>query len=128
MRRGSGLGAAVDHALEWGIDRIEATVAARADELRAMLRGAGFAVHDEGVRQCGIVTITSGAGEWPSGGLWEMLTAHGINSSVTLVGSSRTTCERRNLPPMLRLSVHYTTTTDELTETVEILSRQQPNA
>jgi selenocysteine lyase/cysteine desulfurase len=118
-----GLGAAVDHALSWGIDRIESTVAARADELRAMLRDAGFLVHDQGVRQCGIVTTTSGAPNGPSAqDLWDMLTLHWINSSITLEGSSRYDVEHRHLPPMLRLSVHYTTTTDELTETVEILS------
>ena len=33
-----GLGAAVDHALGWGMDRIEATVSARAEQLRAMLQ------------------------------------------------------------------------------------------
>ena len=59
--------------------------------------------------------------------MWEMLTAHRINSSITLEDSSLYDVQRRRLPPMLRLSVHYTTTADELEETVDILSRQQPN-
>ncbi len=40
-----------------------------------------------------------------------------------MAGSSRYDVERRNLPPMLRLSVHYTTTPAELVDTVEILTR-----
>ena len=78
------------------IDRIEATVAARADEFRAMLRDAGFLVHDEGVRQCGIVTTTTGAPNGPSAqDLWETLTLHRINSSTTMEGSSRYDVEHR---------------------------------
>ena len=122
-----GLGAAVDHALEWGIERIEATVTARAAELRTMLREAGFVVHDEGIRQCGIVTTTSGTPDGPTAmDLSDVLTLHRINSSVTMEGSSRYDVERRHLPPMLRLSVHYTTTTSELVDTVDILSRSRP--
>ncbi|MET0910064.1 MAG: aminotransferase class V-fold PLP-dependent enzyme [Ilumatobacteraceae bacterium] len=119
-----GLGAAVDHTLWWGIDRIEATVTQRAAELRGLLREAGFVVHDQGARQCGIVTTTSADPAGPSAQeLWETLTRHGVNSSVTMVGSSRYDVERRNLPPLLRLSVHYTTTSAELADTVAILAR-----
>jgi selenocysteine lyase/cysteine desulfurase len=122
-----GLGAAVDHALRWGIDRIEATVAARAAELRTMLRAAGFTVHDEGMRQCGIVTTSSGPNDRRSAvELRELLTRHGVNSSTTLTDSSLYDVERRNLPQMLRLSVHYTTTPDELAHTVDVLSRPDP--
>ena len=118
-----GLGVAVDHALEWGIDRIEATVTARAAELRSLLRDAGFVVHDEGARQCGIVTTTSALAGGPSAeAMSAMLAQHRVNSSVTLAGSSRYDVERRNLPPMLRLSVHYTNTHDELIDAVELLS------
>ena len=118
-----GLGTAVDHAEKWGIDRIEATVTARAFELRALLRDAGFVVHDEGVRQCGIVTTTSGTPSGPSAlELSAALSAHGFHSSTTMAGSSRYDVERRNLPTMLRLSVHYTNTPDELTAAVELLS------
>lgn len=118
------LGAAVDHALSWGIDRIEPTVAARAAELRALLREAGFEVHDEGIRQCGIVTTSSGRPDGPSAGeMRQLLTQHRINSSTTLTDSSWYDVERRDLPPMLRLSVHYTTTPDELARTVDVLPR-----
>jgi selenocysteine lyase/cysteine desulfurase len=124
-----GLGAAVDHALTWGIDRIEATVAARAAELRTMLRAAGFTIHDEGIRQCGIVTASSGRNDGRSAAeLRELLTGHGVNSSTTLTDSSLYDVERRNLPPMLRLSVHYTNTRDELAHAVDVLARTSPNS
>ena len=47
----------------------------------------------------------------------------GVNASVTFVGSSRYDVERRNLPPLLRLSVHCTTTITELERAVEVLEQ-----
>ena len=116
-----GLGAAVDHALDWGMDRIEATVTARADQLRSMLLDAGFAVYDEGVERCGIVTTatTSEASEH----LATRLAEHRINAATTAATSSRWDVERRNLPVLLRLSVHCTTTDDELERAIEVLTR-----
>ncbi len=115
-----GLGAAVDHALEWGVDRIEATVTARAEQLRSMLAHAGFAVYDEGLERCGIVTMASTTE--PSDVLLARLAEHRINATTTPAGSSRWDVERRNLPVLLRLSVHYTTTDDELDRTVAVLT------
>ena len=117
------LGAAVEHALSWGTARIEATVAERAAQLRERLTGGGFRVYDEGVRQCGIVTVGSERADGPTAAeLGERLGAHRIHSSLTVDGSARYDVERRNLPPLLRLSVHYTTTVDELDRTVDVLS------
>jgi len=116
-----GLGAAVDHALEWGMDRIEATVTARAGQLRSMLIEAGFAVYDEGVERCGIVT-TATTSE-PSEHLAMRLAQHRINAATTAATSSRWDVERRNLPVLLRLSVHCTTTDEELERAIEVLTR-----
>jgi selenocysteine lyase/cysteine desulfurase len=115
-----GLGAAVDHALGWGTDRIEATVAVRAEALRGRLRAVGWSVFDEGVRRCGIVT-TASAGTTADEAR-RSLAAAGVNSSISLVSSSRYDVERRDLPPLLRLSVHYTTTDDELDRAVAVLA------
>ena len=117
-----GLGTAVEHALSWGTDRIEATVIERAAQLREQLTDAGFRVYDQGVRQCGIVTIGSARTDGPTAeALAARLTEHRIQSSLTLAGSSRYDVERRDLPTLLRLSVHYTTTVDELDRTVDVL-------
>ncbi len=116
-----GLGAAVDHARSWGIDRIEATVTERADQLRSMLLDIGFTVHDEGERRSGIVTTT--CDRTPSADLRRLLADRHVNAALTPPDSSRWDVERRRLPELLRLSVHYTTTVDELETTVGILAR-----
>ena len=116
-----GLGAAVDVALEVGLDRIQATITERAAQLRAMLTEIGMTVYDEGVEQSGIVTTATAS--IPSVDLRAALAADGINASVTSIGSSRYDVERRNLPPLLRLSVHCTTTVGELERAIEVLVR-----
>lgn len=116
-----GLGAAVDHALGWGIGRIEVTVQNQAERLRSMLTEVGLDVYDEGIERCGIVTVASDA--IPSDVLRGRLAEHRINVATTPPGSSRWDVERRSLPELLRLSVHYTTTDEELATAVEVLRR-----
>lgn len=116
-----GLGAAVDVALDLGVDRIQATVARRAKELRSAVAEIGMTVHDEGIARCGIVTATHPSVD--ADVVKDHLTEHRINGSVTFVGSSRFDVERRDLPPMVRLSVHATTTSDEIERTRAVLAR-----
>ena len=115
-----GLGAAVDVALDLGIDRIEVTVAERASQLRTMLTDLGLTVYDEGLQRCGIVTTASS--NIASAVLRAALGSCSINVSTTSAGSSRYDVERRDLPDMLRLSVHCTTTVDELERAVAELT------
>jgi len=114
-----GLGAAVDHALEWGTARIERTVSNRAEQLRSMLTDAGFEVYDQGEVRSGIVTTATG--RVPSTDLHRALSARGINTSTTTFASSPYDTIRRDLPPLLRLSVQYTTTAEELAVAVAAL-------
>lgn len=116
-----GLGAAVDHARSWGIERIEATVTQRADQLRGLLGEAGLMVYDEGRARCGIVTTATDS--TPAADLQALLASHRINATYTQPDSSRWDVDRRGLPPLLRLSVHYTTTVTELETAVEVLTR-----
>lgn len=113
-----GLGTAVDEALEIGLGRIEATVTARADELRASLVAAGHDVMDLGERRCGIVTVASDDAQATKA----QLGAAGINVSVTTPASTRYDSSNRELADMLRVSVHYLTTADEIDRAVEALS------
>ena len=115
-----GLGAAVDYLATWGIDRIEVTVRERAEELRNLLVGIGYQVHDDGAVRSGIVTTPSPRRNAPE--LQAHLADAGINRTHTSVGSSRWDVDRRGLAEMLRLSVHYTTTVEELHRTVEVLA------
>jgi selenocysteine lyase/cysteine desulfurase len=114
-----GLGAAADCALEWGTDRIEVTVSNRAEELRSMLTEIGLEVHDQGEVRSGIVTTTSD--RVPSVELRRALSASGVNTSTTSFASSPYDSLRRDLPPLLRISVQYTTTVEELTFALDVL-------
>lgn len=114
-----GLGAAVDHAASIGVDRIEATVRERAAQLRSALREAGFDTFDVGEDQSGIVT-TNCAGVAPSD-VKRLLAERSINVSVTTPDSTWWDALRRDLSEMLRVSVHYTTTADEISLVVDAL-------
>lgn len=116
-----GLGAGVDLANTIGLERIQATVSERARQLRTLLASIGLTVHDEGFARCGIVTASHPT--IAADVLSERLREQRINSTVTFTGSTRADVERRDLRPMLRLSVHYTTTPDELDRTMDELSR-----
>ncbi len=114
-----GLGAAVDVARRFGVDRIQATVAQRARGLREQLVERGMAVHDAGVAKCGIVTMTHPALD--SGEVVSRLATHRVNASSTFAGSARADMEARGLPSMVRLSVHCTTTSDEAARAAAII-------
>ena len=108
-----GLGAAVDYALSWGLDAIEARVTQLADGLRDRLGTVdGVEVHDPGLRRCGIVSFTVAGTSAQS--VQQRLSAAGINTSVSLVDYARLDLPHRGLPDVVRASVHYYNTEDEL--------------
>ena len=114
-----GLGAAVDHARSIGLDRIEATVQERAAQLRDQLGEQGFVVYDLGEVRSGIVTTAVDGAD--STEVKAALATQKINVSVTNNASTLWDATRRQLPPMLRMSVHYTTTANEIDQAVEAL-------
>ena len=115
-----GLGAAVDYALSWGLDAIEARVTSLAAGLRARLEQAtGVQVHDQGQRRCGIVTFTVDG--VPAQHVQRHLSQRAINTSVSLVDYARLDLSHRDLPDVVRASVHYYNTDDELDRLVEAL-------
>ncbi len=108
-----GLGVAVDYALGWGIDAIRARVSGLAEYLRASLAEIpGVAVQDLGRDRCGIVTFTH-EGRTASE-LKETLRQEEINVSVTSRSSTRIDMEARGLQSMVRASVHYYNTEEEV--------------
>ena len=107
------LGVAVDYALEWGIDSIQERVVRLAGELRGALSEIpGVQVRDIGREKCGIVTFTVNGRE-PSD-LKSRLNTRGVNVSVTGRSSTRIDMEARNLQSMVRASVHYYNTENEV--------------
>jgi len=108
-----GLGVAIDYARHWG----SATTWARVRSLAALLRGRlgdlpGVVVRDICAEQCGIVTFTV-AGHEPAR-LVEALLTRGINVSFTSRAGTRLDMEARGLTEMIRASVHYYNSEDEI--------------
>ncbi|MGH3719511.1 MAG: aminotransferase class V-fold PLP-dependent enzyme [Pseudonocardiaceae bacterium] len=122
-----GLGVAIDYALSWGLDAIEERVTALAEGLRARLRAlSGVRVHDQGRRRCGIVTFTvEGV---PAPDVQRRLARSGVNTSVSRAGSALLDLPRRGLSELVRASVHYYNTDDELDRLVTALPRATASA
>ena len=117
----AGLAAAVDHALSWGSRSIEQRVQALASTLRRELRAtAGVQVHDPGLRQCGIVTFSKEG--VPSARIMEHLHKERVNVVVADPTNAKLDLEERGLPPVVRASVHYFNTEDEVQRLVDLVA------
>ncbi|QSQ24306.1 aminotransferase class V-fold PLP-dependent enzyme [Pyxidicoccus parkwayensis] len=117
-----GLGVAVDYALGWGLDAIWERIRHLADSLRDRLSDIrGVTVRDVGEVKCGIVTFTV-EGVSPDA-LRQRLMAQGINVSVTRRPSTRLDMEARGLGELVRASVHYYNTEDELERLVRAVAQ-----
>lgn len=107
-----GLAAAIDYALEWGIDAIWERIQYLASLLRGRLAHVpGVTVHDLGEVRCGIVTFTVDG--WLPVNVRRELTKQSIN--VTASGDSvKLQMEERGVTGLVRASVHYYNTEDEI--------------
>jgi cysteine desulfurase/selenocysteine lyase len=117
-----GLGVAVDVMLEIGADRIENRVEALADRLRDRLSDLpGYGVHDLGNTRCGIVTFSHPNLEATD--IQATLRTRNINVSSSSTASTRIDMEKRGLPTLVRASVHYYNTEDEVDRFVEAVTQ-----
>lgn len=108
-----GLGVAIDYALGWGLDTIQQRVFALADELRTQLAALpGVTLRDQGTVQCGIVTFTV-EGVAPEA-IQEQMAEQNINVTVSSRESTRLDMEARGLTDVMRASVHYYNTEEEI--------------
>lgn len=116
-----GLGAAVDHALTWGLDDISHRTTGLATRLRQMLGAHPHVqLHDKGIDLCGIVTFSVDGVDATR--VKAVLASEGINTSVTSVTSSQYDFPRRGLNEVVRASPHYYNTEGELARLVEVVS------
>jgi cysteine desulfurase/selenocysteine lyase len=116
-----GLGVAIDYALGWGIEATSDRIAALAERLRGALNEVpGVVVHDLGQRRCGIVTF-SVDGHDPEG-IKRRLAAQRINVTTSTVYSTRFDMESRGLSSLVRASVHYYNSDDEIARFVAAIA------
>jgi len=115
-----GLGTAVDHTLSLGVEAIGDRVGRLAEGLRGRLEAApGVAVHDGGIRRCGIVTFTVD-GVAP-GAVARAARGAGINVSVSDAPWARLDMVSPRPTTAVRASPHYYNTDHELDRLVEVV-------
>jgi selenocysteine lyase/cysteine desulfurase len=108
-----GLGVAVDYALGLGLVEIETRILALATELRQRLGEIpGVRIHDRGRRPCGIVTFAVEGR--PARDLVAALRGQAMNCHASAPGSTLLDATARRLPDLVRASVHYYNTEEEV--------------
>jgi selenocysteine lyase/cysteine desulfurase len=113
-----GMGRAATYALQIGLDEIWERVSMLAGMLReALIEVSGVTVRDVGSVQGAIVTFTADGRE--SNDVKAVLRDQAINVSVVTPGSAPFDMEERQLPDLVRASVHYFNTEREIERLVE---------
>ncbi|MDE0801948.1 MAG: aminotransferase class V-fold PLP-dependent enzyme [Acidimicrobiales bacterium] len=113
-----GLGAAVDYAMDVGVDAGWARLHTLAERLRRQLTDLdGVSVHDKGAVRGGIVTFAVDGHD--SVAVKEQLRAARVNTSTTTPSHGH--LDGRALPALVRASVHYYNTEDELDRLVDVI-------
>jgi selenocysteine lyase/cysteine desulfurase len=108
-----GLMSAIEYACSWGLDNIWDRIQLLSSSLRAKLSLIPkVVVRDLGNHKCGIVTFTIEgiAAEAVS----QKLRQKGINTSVSLAEYARIDLEERGLASLVRSSIHYYNTEEEI--------------
>lgn len=115
-----GLGVAVDYALDLGMPAITRRVTSLGEKLRERLAESGATVHDLGEQRCGIVTFS--VADVPAADVVARLSAAGVNTSISLVDYARLDLPARGLPDLVRASIHYYNTEDEIEQLVAVVA------
>lgn len=116
-----GLGVAIDYALSWDLPTIWTRIKRLAEQLRSQLVALGsVTIHDLGVERCGIVTFNVKG--ITAVEVQRRLAEMGINVSVSLEESSRIDLVERQLPQLVRASVHYYNSEEEVDRLCDALA------
>jgi cysteine desulfurase / selenocysteine lyase len=113
-----GLGAAIDYALDCGIDALAERIGALAEYARSELAGTpGVHVHDRGHRRSGIVTLTKDGID--AADLAARIRADGVNVSVSTPENARHDFDAHRLGGLVRVSPHAYNIADEIDRLLE---------
>jgi cysteine desulfurase / selenocysteine lyase len=118
---GSGLGVAIDYALDVGLASIERRCRLLAGRLRTGLAAIpGIEIRDLGRDPAAIISFTVEGHE--AGAVVRDAAVAGITIGVSNPSSTRLDAEARSLPPIVRASRHYYNTEAEIDRLIEHLS------
>ncbi len=118
-----GLGKATEYAMEIGLENIWERIQTLSQNLRKQLSEIqGVSVKDQGEKLCGIVTFEV-AGKNPET-ILQTLKAKNINVSLAKKQSTLLDMKNRNLDSLVRASVHYFNTEEEIGKLVEVIKAQ----
>jgi len=116
-----GLAIAIDYALELGIEDIQDRAFGLAEKLRQELSELpGITVTDEGGLKCGIVTFISS--QLHATTIKSELSKRSMNVSVSDGSGTLVSFRQRNIDAVVRASLHYYNTSDEIEQFIAALS------
>lgn len=106
-------GIAIDYALGWGLAAISERVRSLAASLRQKLAELdGVTLADQGLEQCAIVTFC--CAQLPADQLQQQLALRKINTSCVPFDANPVSSDLRGNQPLLRASLHYYNTLEEV--------------
>ena len=115
-----GLGAAMDYALDWGLDIIWERIKDISRKLRRRLSDVpGVTVHDLGLERCGIITFTKTGKKTKD--IYNAFKQRQINVSITDIFSTRLDMASRSLTSLNRASLHYYNSEEEINRFIEVI-------
>lgn len=116
------LGVAIDYVLSFGMDEIQNRIYPLADNFRKKLSQIdGIDVTDDGVEKCGIITFTSR--QLDPTPIKQALSKQRINVSTSKGSDSLVSFQHRGLTEVIRASVHYFNTDEEIDYFVDALKK-----
>jgi selenocysteine lyase/cysteine desulfurase len=117
-----GLGVAIDYAMNIGLENIQQRVQFLAERLRSGLQSVpGITVCDPGIRKCGIVSFIAEGIEPEE--IRALLWKYKINVWRSVIEYTRLDMEDRGLKKVVRASVHYYNTEEEIEKMIRVLSK-----
>lgn len=117
----AGLTAAINYAMKLGLDNTWKRIQELSIYAREKLKNIdGITLHDLGQQQCGIITLTHNKISCEA--LFEKLTNLNINTAVATQKYALVDMQQRKLESVLRVSIHYYNTIEEIDILLNVLS------